>query len=202
MGIAKEAGPGLPDSNAWALEQGGTGFAPPYAFPKSQIEPFQDNVQVFMSAGAKSYPAGQSLATSYVENLTSRYPRPATVFCSRELEHGLVGYVENYVASTGRFPSDSMLKEQGRQITRMNTSPAEDQVLLEKFKDMMKKKLPQAVPMEEAAEPVTALPSNMDLNISDEELNNILQDMNFEFDTQDFDGIEQMEDAGGVSLHF
>lgn len=158
-----------------------------------------------MQPGARSFPAGQSVANSFLETFTHRYPRPAAVFCSRELEHGLVGYVENQVASTGHFPTDAMIQEQGRRILNVPKTAAEDVVLLGKFKDMLKKNLPHAASPPKAADSVPALPSNMDVNISDEELNNILQDMTFEFDTQDFVGgaqIEQMEDAGGVSLHF
>lgn len=158
-----------------------------------------------MRVGAKSFPAGQSVANNFLETFTSRYPRPAAVFCSRELEHGLVGYVENQVASTGRFPSDALIQAQGRQILNTNKTAAEDVVLLEKFKDMMKTKLPLAGSPQATGTSPSAFPSNMDINISDEEINSILQDMTFEFDTQDFVGgaqIEQMEDAGGVSLHF
>ncbi|CAM1511239.1 Fc.00g087520.m01.CDS01 [Cosmosporella sp. VM-42] len=203
VGIIKEAGPGLPEGNAWAVEQGGTGFAPPYAYPKAPIAPFNDDIQIHLRDGSKPFPAGQSVANSYVENLRDRYPRPAAVFCSRELEHGLVGFVENQVSSTGRMPTDEAIQQQARQILNTATTAAEDPVLLGKFKDYMKNKLPTAA-SPASADALTALPADMDLNISDEDLNNILQDMNFEFDTQDFSGaqIEQMEDAGGVSLNF
>ena len=49
----------------------------------------------------------------------------------------------------------------------------------------------------------TAMPNDVDINISDEELGNMLQDMEFEFDPLEFEGRESMdeqEDAGGVSL--
>ena len=126
------------------------------------------------------------------------------MFCSRELEHGLVGFVENHVSSTGRMPSDSAIQQQARQILNTDTTAAEDPVLLGKFRDYLKNRLPDAASPAASADNLPALPSDMDMNISDEELNNILQDMNFEFDTQDFGGaqIEQMEDAGGVSLNF
>ncbi|KAH6996509.1 hypothetical protein BKA56DRAFT_471178 [Ilyonectria sp. MPI-CAGE-AT-0026] len=206
VGILKEDGPGLPDSNAWAVEQGGTGFAPPYACPKSMLEPFHDNVQVPMRIGAKSFPAGQSGANGYLETLSSQDARPALVFCSRELERGLISFVENHVASTGRMPTDAMMQARGRQILKSDATAAEDSTLLTKFKEMMAEKLPQASQAETAIDGAPAIPSNMDVNISDEDIDNMLQDMNFEFDTQDFGGVsllgmEGMDDMGGVSLN-
>ncbi|KAI8685976.1 hypothetical protein NCS55_00271700 [Fusarium keratoplasticum] len=201
VGILKTDGPGLPVSDGWALEQGGSGFAPPYACPKASLEPFPANAQVPMGQGAKSLPA--AVANSYLENLTSQAARPAMVFCSRELERGLVDYVEDHVACTGRMPSDDMIKARGRQILGANTTPAEDGDLMEKFKAMVAKKVPHALPAQEAEAAASEMPSNMGVNISDADLDNILQDMNFEFDPQDFGGVtmEGLQDAGGVSLN-
>ncbi|KAF4998865.1 hypothetical protein FDECE_11678 [Fusarium decemcellulare] len=201
VGILKSDGPGLPVSDAWALEQGGSGFAPPYACPKASHDPFPANAQVTMGQGGKSLPA--AVANSYLENLLSQSARPAMVFCSRELERGLVEYVESHVVDTGRMPSDAMIKEHGRQILNSNSTPAEDADLLQKFKDMMAKKLPNALPANNDATTAPALPSNMAMNLSDEDLDNILHDMNFEFDAQDFGDItmEGLQDTGGVSLN-
>ncbi|KAH7160300.1 hypothetical protein B0J13DRAFT_602838 [Dactylonectria estremocensis] len=206
VGILNDDGPGLPDEDAWALEQGGTGFAPPYACPKSILEPFHNNVQVSMRTGAKSFPACPSGANGYLEGLSSQYTRPAMVFCSRELERGLMGFVEGYITDTGRMPSDEMIQARGRQILNSDTTAADDLVLLAKFKAMMAEKRPQASQTEKATNADSFLPSNMDVNISDEDINNILQDMNFEFDPQDFGGVslmrmEGVDDMGGVSLH-
>ncbi|KAM5348316.1 hypothetical protein ACJ41O_008140 [Fusarium nematophilum] len=201
VGILKTNGPGLPESDAWALEQGGSGFAPPYACPKAALEPFQPNVQTSVGQGSKSLPA--AAANSYIENLTSNAARPAMVFCSRELERGLIDYVGGHVTGTGRMPSDNMIQEKGREILNAPTTAAEDADLLEKFKDMVAKKFPNGLPTNEAIVAAPAMPSNMEVNMSDEDLNSILQDMNFEFDPQDFEGVtmEGLQDTGGVSLN-
>lgn len=202
VGILEDAGPGLPACDAWSLEQGGTGFAPPYAFPKGELAPFHKNVSVSMGQCSKSFPAGQSVANSYLEDFTSRELRPATVFCSRELERGLVQFVENCFTGTGRMPSDAAIQAQGRHILGRDKTAAEDPALLQKFKDMMASKMANAEPDSTDAA-VPAMPTIMDVNISDDDINNILQDMNFEFDTQDFGGVslDAMEDVGGVSLN-
>ncbi|KPM42396.1 hypothetical protein AK830_g4141 [Neonectria ditissima] len=205
VGILKEDGPGLPEGSAWAVKQGGTGFAPPYAYPKAVLEPFHENVQVSMNDGAKSFRANQSGANGYLENLTSQYERPAMVFCSRELERGLMDFVEKHVMRTGRMPSDAMMQARGRQVLDANVTAADDAALLGKFKEMMAEKLPRASQADETMPVAPVMPSNMDVNISDEDINNILQDMNFEFDPQDFGGaslmdMEGMDDIGGASL--
>lgn len=148
-----------------------------------------------MREGAKSFSAGQFAANSYLEKLTSKDSRPATVFCSRELENGLVQFVQKQVADTGRMPSDTAMQSRARDIAKADYTSAEDPALLGKFKDWMRKELPHMGP---AVEEPAVLPTNMDLNLSDEELGNILQDMNFEFDPQDFN--TDMDEAGGVSL--
>jgi len=199
-GILKTDGPGLPMSDGWALESGGSGFAPPYACPKASLEPFPADAQVSMGQGAKSLPA--AIANSYIEKLTSQAARPAEVFCSRELERGLISYVEDHVACKGSMPTDAMLQTRARRILDSQTTPADDIDLLNKFKDMVAKKVPQAVAAQDTIASAPAMPSNMELNLSDEDVNNILQDMNFEFDAQDFGvAMEGLQDTGGVSLN-
>ncbi|CAJ0549031.1 Ff.00g026440.m01.CDS01 [Fusarium sp. VM40] len=199
-GILKTEGPGLPITDGWALESGGSGFAPPYACPKASLGPFPADAQVPMGQGAKSLPA--VIANSYIEKLTSEAARPAEVFCSRELERGLISYVEDHVACKASMPSDAMLQTRARRILDSHITPADDIDLLNKFKDMVAKRVPHTAPAQDALANAPAIPSNMDLNLSDEDVNNILQDMNFEFDAQDFEGVtmEGLQDAGGVSL--
>lgn len=114
-------------------------------------------------------------------------------------------FVGNHVASTGRMPSDSMMEARGRQILNTETTAAEDPALLNQFKDMMSQRLPQAGPAEDGANTASAIPDNINIHISDEDINNILQDMNFEFDPQDFGGVsllgmEGVEEGGGVRI--
>lgn len=187
-------------SDGWALESGGSGFAPPYACPKASLDPFPADAQVSMGQGAKSLPA--AIANSYIEKLTSEAARPAEIFCSRELERGLISYVEDHVACKGSIPSDAMLQTRARRILDSNTTPADDIDLLNKFKDMVAKKVPQIASAQNPTASMPAVPSNVDIKLSDEDVNNILQDMDFEFDAQDFGGVtmEGLQDTGGVSL--
>ncbi|KAF4967201.1 hypothetical protein FZEAL_10564 [Fusarium zealandicum] len=200
VGILETDGPGLPASEVWTLEQGGSGFAPPYACPKVSHEPFPENAQVTTGPGAKSLPT--AVANNYIGNLASRATHTAVVFCSRELERGLLEYVGEHVTNTGRMPSDAMIQGRARHILNTSSTPAEDADLLQKFKDMVAKKVPDVLPVEEDVAAAPTMPSNMDVNISDEDLHDILQDMNFEFDPQDFGDVvmEGLQDTGGVSL--
>ncbi|OAQ86679.1 C2H2 transcription factor [Purpureocillium lilacinum] len=206
VGILKEPGPGLPKGYAWALEQGGTGFAPPYAFPKGHLEPYNEDVQVNMRQGAKSFTANHSAANSFLETLTSGNTRPANVFCSRELEAGLVELAEKTITATGQLPSDQSLKAKAKEIIHSPLTAADDPVLLEKFKTWMQDKFPHATAAasDDTVADLPLLPTNMEINISDAELGNMLQEMDFDFNTADMNidmgVVEDPEDDGGVRL--
>ncbi|GFP53541.1 homeobox protein 4 [Trichoderma asperellum] len=203
-GIINDSGPGLPPGYAWALEQGGTGFAPPYAF-LGDHDPVNNNVEVAMRTGAKAITAGHSAVNSYLEELTSSPSRkPAVIFCSRELEWGLQQYSKAYFIDTGLLPSDMALKAKAREILKTETTAADDPVLLDKFKTWLITKLPQLAsgePIQQEADAMGSFPSvvptNMDINISDAEIGDILKDMDFDFGLGTMEGIEH---DGGVSL--
>ncbi|PTB63932.1 hypothetical protein BBK36DRAFT_1125494 [Trichoderma citrinoviride] len=203
-GIINDSGPGLPSGYAWALEQGGTGFAPPYAF-LGDHEPVNNDVEVAMRNGAKPITAGHSAVNSYLEELTSSPNRkPAVIFCSRELEWGLQQYAKGYFMDKGVLPSDTALKAKAREILRAAETAADDPILLDKFKAWLLTRLPQLAsgePIRQEVDSVdnlpSAVPTNMDLNISDAELGDILKDMDFDFGLGTMEGIEH---DGGVSL--
>lgn len=209
-GIIK-VGPGLPPGYAWAVEQGGTGFWPPYACPKSHVEPVVNDVETCMRSGSKPFTAGQSAVNSFLETLaTSPSIRPAIVFCSRELERGLEEFVNKHFASTGCLPSDDAMKMRGREILNAEVTAAEDPELLEKFKKWVTEKLCKESQtttdvLEHASDSnntPAAMPMNMDVNLSDAELGTMLKDMDFEFPFEDF-AVGMMEDvelSGGVTL--
>lgn len=226
-GIIKEDGPGLPETDAWAIKLGGSGFAPPYAFPRAQMQPFgtaaatpavptataavaasssaiaqqqaaaqgSSTVQVPLREGARYFPAAPDTANKFLETFTQRYEPPATVFCSRELENGLADFVEQRMAHND-FPDDRLLREKACEIVGTDATAADDQILLEKFKEMMRGRLLApatgaerldlssfSVPPAPALDAqLPGLPAQMDVSISDNELNDILQDMQFEFD--------------------
>jgi hypothetical protein len=83
----------------------------------------------------KVYNIKPSTAQKFIRGLGTRYERPASVFCSRELESGLNEFVKAQ-REIGHAPSDDELKAQARVILGVDTTAAEDQPLLEKFKAM------------------------------------------------------------------
>ncbi|KAK3940670.1 hypothetical protein QBC46DRAFT_341340 [Diplogelasinospora grovesii] len=219
--------PGLPSGNQWNLSQGGSGFAPPYAFPNPHAPaPFtlpttltgeEELVDITLRDGAKPFVAESSTANKYLQNFTSRLQPPAQVFCSRELEHGLVDFVSSEINNGRGFPGDGDIKQRARDILGLPNTAADDGVLLEKFKAMMRSRLGLA--QEEGAQKgkqqenqmgLTGSMSGgiggiggtgglgadqMDLTFTQSEIADILQDMNFEFgDLGDLSGF----DAGGA----
>ena len=200
-GVADNDGPGLSSTLAWALEQGGSGFAPPYLFPRGRCGQFEDDIQVSMGEGAKPIPTQKTLANNYLQDMIYRYPQPGSVFCSRELEQGLIDMAEKHFTKTGALPSDEAMQSRAKEIVSMETTAADDPMLLGKFKTMMLEKLGQAPAQPDVS---SALPTNMDVNISDEEVENMLQDMQFELTNDSWYQAGQQEgseDVGGVMLH-
>lgn len=195
IGLAPEDGPGLPDGRTWALEQGGSGFAPPYAYPKGQVHRYKDSVDVSMQQGAKSFKAGHSAANRFLNTLRSTKSRPAAIFCSRELENGLVAYVQEHALANGDMPTDDQLKQKGREILGSDTTSAEDAVVLEKFKEFMRDKLSFAQPGSKSVAPVMDVQPGMSLDLSEADMNSMLKDMECEFGA---DAIA--EHSGGVKL--
>ncbi|KAG8407106.1 hypothetical protein J3458_020600 [Metarhizium acridum] len=204
VGIAKDPGPGLPKGYSWSLSQGGSGFAPPYAYPKGNVEPFLQDVEVNMRDGAKLFKAGHDAANHFLETLLSENSRPANVFCSRELEAGLVQFVKKNVTDTGRLPTDAAMQMRAKDIVNATETAADDPVLLEKFKAWMKGQLAHALPADDdqTSQQPSLLPMNMDMNITDAELGDILKEMDFNFDVNTLETSLQGQDeeSGGVSL--
>ncbi|EMT74449.1 Homeobox protein 4 [Fusarium odoratissimum] len=203
------SGPGLSlDTNAWNITHGGTGFAPPYVFPNKRMlhatpsttasvnipsgtndstmmtnlattSPCFDKVEIFIGNNATPFETNQALLDWYIEAFPSRYDRPATVFCSRELESGLVGFVEAEIARGAGFPSDEALKLRGREILGSDTTAADDPSLLDKFKAWV---MPLCNQWQEQ-QPVgmsSALPCDSDINPTNTEIDSILADASFD----------------------
>ncbi|XWW95525.1 hypothetical protein V2A60_003485 [Cordyceps javanica] len=143
VGITTDGGPGLPESYSWAMEQGGTGFAPPYACPKSDnMDAFADAVPVEMRDGAKAFMAGPTAANSFLDTLAEPHTRPAKVFCSRELEARLLRYAQGHALTHGSVPGDAALRAEARRILRTDYTAADDDQLLGKFKELLREKMP------------------------------------------------------------
>ncbi|CAK7266777.1 hypothetical protein SEPCBS119000_002203 [Sporothrix epigloea] len=166
--LPADGGPGLTvDSPSWSLSQGGTGFAPPYCFPKAQLAPLPSlpstnsgeatggescsasggcpmasAMQIPPAMHGSRYGPAPEMANKYLQTFTTRYAKPATVFCSRELENGLTEYVQTFAAlNSNLFPSDEAIRARACEIlgcTPQHGTPADDQVLLDKFKDMVR----------------------------------------------------------------
>ncbi|CAK7227852.1 hypothetical protein SBRCBS47491_006709 [Sporothrix bragantina] len=241
--LPAEGGPGLPlENTSWNLSQGGTGFAPPYCFPKTPLAPISSSSGEANSGEGSSGSGGRSpmmpmqnpptmhgiefemapeTTNKYLQSFTTRYAKPATVFCSRELENGLMDYVRTATAQNGQaFPSDEALRAKACEIlncTPQHGTPADDKELLSKFKTMVRGMLaadqilqasaqlppmPKMFDMNLAGDAnysnnpntqnsmqVDMTAMNMDLNldaVTQEDMDNILQDMNFEFE----DGVD------------
>ncbi|CAK7202461.1 hypothetical protein SEUCBS139899_005184 [Sporothrix eucalyptigena] len=243
--LPAEDGPGLPMENtSWNLSQGGTGFAPPYCFPKTPLAPISSSSGDVNSGEGGSgsgvpspgtqiqnpplmhgieFGMAPETANKYLQSFTTRYARPATIFCSRELENGLTDYVRTVVARNGQpFPTDEALRAKACEIlscTPQHGTPADDKELLSKFKDMIRGMLsadqthqaaaqlptmPEIFDMNLAGDSVDNSSShnihdssmqldmsamNVDLNLdslTQEDMDNLLQDMNFEFE----DGVD------------
>ncbi len=154
-----------------------------------------------MRDGANVFTADQDAANGFLETPPLPGSCPAKVFCSRELESGLMQYVETQVLQTGRVPSDEELRKKGKEILQAQTTAADDDMLLGKFKELLHEKVPFLAQNEASIEHApSAMPSNMEVNISDADLGTMLQDMDFELET-DLLGTSPADDApGGVSL--
>ncbi|KAI1379508.1 hypothetical protein F4677DRAFT_409412 [Hypoxylon crocopeplum] len=139
--LPADSGPGLRYNEvAWAPSGGGTGFAPPYVAPNpaATIEPLDADPTIFILDDAKPFESAASTANRFLQSFTRRYPAPAKVFCSRELETGLTEYVRREVQAAGVFPTDDQLRERARQILAMEKTSCDDPVLLEQFKAAVK----------------------------------------------------------------
>lgn len=131
---------------------------------------------------------------------------PAVVFCSRELENGLAQFVKAQVSAPGgTFPADGAIRARARDIQGMEQTPADDPVLLDKFKTMMMAQIQQGnMATVSAAAPLGTTPpqptgvsatlpeGEVNLTLTDTNFNDILQEMNFEFGED--------TDLGGVNL--
>ncbi|KAG5813946.1 hypothetical protein H9Q71_003487 [Fusarium xylarioides] len=199
------SGPGLSlNTNAWNIANGGTGFAPPYAFPNKRMlhatssmpasfdgpsathgsimtdssatnsQGFE-KVEIFIGNNATPFETNQALLDGYIETFSSRYDRPATVFCSRELENGLVDFVDAEITRGAGFPSDEALKLRGREILGTEKTSADDPSLLEKFKAWMFDQWQQEQTM-----PSDSPAANNDIGLTTAEIDSILADVNFD----------------------
>lgn len=136
------SGPGLTDSNpCWSSQEGGTGFAPPFVYPNpaATIEPYVSNPKISFRAESKTFEPDADTANHFLQHLAERYPAPAKIFCSRELENGLKEFVKRELMMGSPFPDDECLKERARQIMSMQKTSCDDPILLENFKTTMRR---------------------------------------------------------------
>ncbi|KAI8956150.1 hypothetical protein F4801DRAFT_525626 [Xylaria longipes] len=144
------SGPGLGiRSVAWNVKDGGTGFEPPYVSPNpaAMIEPLHGNPQIYLNEQVKPFESDASTANHFLRTFTQRYPAPAKIFCSRELEKGLTEYVKRELQKTGVFPSDTQLQARARDILGMQKTPCDDAILLGKFKAALQRNISAQQPI-------------------------------------------------------
>ena len=204
MGIIQDGGPGLGEGvpntdkpGSLALSQSSRGATDPVEL----FNAIENAVQVGQScSGAKN---------SLVETACSRYARPAYVFCSSDLEDGLVAAAERQVAMTGSLPTEEVMRAQARQIMGVAEgvpTPADDPELMSKFHWHLLKKMPNArvppklqqlLPQQQAMNTNTAF---LDAQYSEQELDSVFQNMDFEFGGDGMLKQGAEEHDGGVSL--
>jgi hypothetical protein len=83
----------------------------------------------------KVYSVKATTAAKFLQSMPERWQKPASVFCSRDLENGLNEFVRTEMASCG-CPSDDALRAKAREILGVENTAADDTQLLEKFKAM------------------------------------------------------------------
>lgn len=219
-GILDDGGPGLTLGNSWDVDQGGIGFAPPYAIPRGRAissnmdgSPNGDAHMAMTSAGTEAGPralaTGEMAANSYIESLCSQHQRPASIFCSRELEMGLVRAAWRSVTERQCVPSAATLRAHARQILGRDPqdptpTPADDPVLVSRFQDWARERM-RCPRIEEDNEAAMRLqdedfPSFLDYQVSDEELGLMLQEMDFDMGDGNEGTLKHGEHDGGVSL--
>lgn len=166
-------------TNATSAATASTGLTnPTTASPNS---PHSDRVEIYLRENSQPFETNQAAIDKYVETLATRYPRPATVFCSRELESGLVAYVKEDIARGAGFPSDEALRARARAILGYENTSADDPVLLSKFKMWVMSQqgqLEEPQPWQQPAAAPSVLPSDMKMDLTDAEMDRILADMN------------------------
>lgn len=135
--------------------------------------PSSDKVEIFVGNDEAPFETNQALLDGYIKTFASRYDRPATVFCSRELENGLVNFVEAEITRGAGFPSDEALKLRGREILGTDKTSADDPSLLEKFKAWMFSQWQQEQTMSDV------LP-NHDTGLTSALMDSILAEVNFD----------------------
>ncbi|KAK3294917.1 C2H2 transcription factor [Chaetomium fimeti] len=165
--------PGLPNTPAWNMAQGGSGFSPPYVFPSAaratQIplpaiptttttaaatNPTPSTatasagpglINVAVCEGAKPIPTAGATANRFMCGLgdPKRHEPPAVVFCSRELERDLADFVTGAVLVGGAagFPTNEAVRERARRFLNAQKTPADDEVLLGRFAEVMRRRL-------------------------------------------------------------
>ncbi|KAJ2905490.1 Homeobox protein 4 [Zalerion maritima] len=178
VGLLADSGPGLPETDSWAVQLGGSGFAPPYVNPNTHMPSFQHlgQVPICVNEGTKTLTAPAQSANKYLETLSTRYPPMPKVFCPRELENGLIEFTQGEMLK-GRFPSDDELRQQARLILGTEKTPADDAVLLEGFKDMARQKVCGGVNVDASWQNANPM------RLTENELNDMLQDINFDIDS-------------------
>jgi hypothetical protein len=132
----QEEGPGLPlNIGSWRVAEGGCGFSPPYLCPKNEpAGAYVEDVSVTMKH--KTYDIKASTAEKFVKSVSKRFQKPATIFCSREMESEMINYVKAETAR-GVTPSDDALRAKAREILGVERTSADEPALLQKFKVMV-----------------------------------------------------------------
>jgi len=134
--------------------------------PSATIEPLHGNPQIYIRDEVKPFESDVGTANHFLRTFTRRYPAPAKIFCSRELENGLTEYVKRELQITGGvFPSDGQLRERARDIMSMQRTACDDPVLLDKFKASLKEAGFGGIAAQQQPAPASSMRATADFNL-------------------------------------
>lgn len=200
-GILNDSGPGLDNVDSSVI-----GLAPPYVWPNPQVaaqDPFALTRATTTTTAATATTSTVAVDDLADNQLCPAYAGPARIFCSRELEEGLVRAAEQSVAETGCLPSAAVLRTRAREILGKGSgswTSADNPELMDKFQRWMMEKMPHARTAPADNDAVSAaVPLFPDAQLSDEEIGNMIQEMDFDLEMGPGEN-RGGEHDGGVSL--
>ncbi|KAK8010848.1 hypothetical protein PG990_009813 [Apiospora arundinis] len=197
------------DTTSWpSLTRGGTGTETGPHQPSIELDDdammFQ-NPNIVAPFGADGLDKNTAASEAALQLDPMRHETPTRTFGNPQLANGLTAYVRRELQQTGIFPSDAQLQARARDIMSMQKTPADDPVLLGKFKASLQGPL-SVVPAAAAVPAFTApfmtptttpgvlssgavsvsespdeegiFPLDMDISFTDEELQSLVQEMN------------------------
>ncbi|KAK7927329.1 C2H2 type zinc finger containing protein [Apiospora marii] len=182
------------DLTSWPLPVGGTD-------PLAHLPSIEFDAMLQTPNLTTPFATDDIATASQAEQLDPmRHETPTRTFGNPQLASGLTAYVRRELQKTGIFPSDAELQARARDIMSMQKTPADDPVLLGKFKASLQGPLsiatanvavaapapsvmssvmqPGAVSVSESPDDEFQFPMDMDINFTEQELDSLVREMN------------------------